>query len=248
MDLFELIRSRRVPGRGRGAAPEPLTHYEDVEPGSWYEADVADLLQRGVLDAAQRRFRPTDPAVRAEFAKILVKLYGIEHPAAPAVASFDDTNAAAWYHPFVEEAAARGWMRGYGDCYGTRPCMLRPGAPATRAEAAAMIVRYYGLEPTGRAPVFADVPEGAWYVGEAQIAADHCILQGDDGTGLLAPERLVNRAEMVTLFARAERGLLYGRDCGVSRVHAETAVPAVIWRFMFIPWNLFQLFRDYPQP
>lgn len=198
----------------RPAAAKPLTHYEDIAPGAWYEAAVADLLKRGVLDATQNVFRANDSAVRAEFAKVLVKLRNIANPVAPATPNFDDADPLAWYYPFVEESAKRGWMKGYNNCYGTRPCTVMPGSPTTRAEAIAMIVRYYGLDASNRAPRFMDVPEGAWYAAVLQAAADRCIVQGDDLTGLVAPDRIVNRAEMVTLFARAQQNLKYGKDCG----------------------------------
>lgn len=199
---------------GRPAARQPLTHYEDIVPGAWYESAVKSLLDRGVLDAGQPLFRPDDSAVRAEFAKVLTMIEGIDAPATPAVPSFDDTERSAWYFPFTEEAGRQGWMKGYGDCYGTHPCMLKPGSATTRAEAVAMIVRYYGILAQDLAPRFRDVSQDAWYATVVQAAADRCIVQGDDLTGLLAPERVVNRAEMVALFARAEQNLRYGRDCG----------------------------------
>lgn len=209
-----LIGKCYIDDNGHPAALKPLTHYKDIIPGAWYEAAVQDLLKRGVLDATQTTFRAEDSAVRAEFAKVLVKLRNIVEPVTPAVPSFDDTDTAAWYYPFVEEAGKRGWMKGYDTCYGTHPCILKPGAPTTRAEAVAMIVRYYGLDATNRAPQFTDVPADAWYAQVLQAAADRCIVQGDDLTGLVAPDRIVNRAEMVTLFARAQQNLKYGKDCG----------------------------------
>lgn len=210
----------------RPAAPEPLTHYDDVEPGAWYEEAVKSLLDAGVLDASQTSFRAADSAVRAEFAKVLTALKGIAQPVSPATPSFDDTDPAAWYFPFTEEAGKRGWMKGYSDCYGTHPCHVMPSASTTRAEAIAMIVRYYGFQPLSLAPRFADVPRGAWYEDVLQIAADRCIVQGDDLTGLVAPERVVNRAEMVALFARAREVLRYGRDCGPS-VSSRASAAAV---------------------
>lgn len=243
-DLPGIVRERKLPsGEYHQAA---LTHYEDVPPGSWYEAAVADFLKRGVLDATQLMFRPEDPAVRAEFAKVLVKLRNIQHPVVPAVPSFDDTDPTAWYHAFVEEAALHGWMKGYNNCYGTRPCMLRPGAPATRAEAVAMIVRYYRLEASNRAPVFSDVPDGAWYTAELQAAADHCIVQGDEQTGLVAPERLVNRAEMVMLFARAEQNLVYGQDCGGTHQSAGASYIEISRSILIAPFEALYFFFGYP--
>lgn len=199
---------------GRPAAQRPLTHYNDIFPGVWYEEAVKALLDKGVLDATQKNFRATDSAIRAEFATILSRLEGSDTSVTPAVPSFDDTDPVSWYYPYTEEAGKQGWMKGYGDCYGTHPCNLKPVTPTTRAEAVAMVVRYYGLTRYALAPRFADVSAETWYEEVMQVAADRCIVQGDDLTGLGAPDRIVNRAEMVTLFARAQQDLRYGRDCG----------------------------------
>ncbi len=213
---------------GHDAAPR--THYDDVPPGVWYEESLERLLRRGALDASQQSFRATDSAVRAAFATVLVRLRSTLTPDPAVPPSFDDTEASAWYHPFVEDAARQGWMIGYKDCYGTRPCFTAPLQIATRAEAAAMVVRTYGLRELGLAPAFADVPAFAWYADEVQIAADHCLLQGDDATGLAAPERTVNRAEMAALLDRAERALRYGRDCGAQAVPGSGA-----WNASLLP-------------
>ncbi len=191
------------------------THYLDVPPGVWYEEALERLLRRGALDASQPRFHATEPAVRAAFATMLVRLRSTLTPDPTVPVSFDDTDATAWYHPFVEDAARHGWMLGYGDCYGTRPCFTKPLHTATRAEAAVMVVRTYGLTPLGLAPAFSDVPSAAWYADAVQTAADHCLLQGDAGTSFVAPDRTVNRAEMAVLLDRVERDLRYGVDCGV---------------------------------
>jgi hypothetical protein len=188
----------------------------------WYADELYELVSDGIIDCA-RHFRPNASAVRAEYAKVIVKTKGIT-PVEPIYPSYDDAPRGEWYYPYVEEASVHTWMRGYGDCYGTRPCFVKPEAIATRAEAAAMILRSYNYEKLDLAPAFADVESYAWYKDVIQAAADRCILQGDDETGLVAPNRPVNRAEMVALFSRARQGLRYGRDCGVD-MHPSASMP-----------------------
>lgn len=194
----------------------PRTPYGDVEPDVWYEDAVVRLLENGTLDATQKDFRPTAPAVRAEFATMLVRVRNAGALADVRLTSFDDTDTTAWYHPFIEKAAKNGWVLGYNDCYGSRPCFFKPFNTATRAEAAAMIVRSYKLQPLGLAPAFKDVTSQAWYADEIGTAADYCLLQGDERTGDAAPDRIINRAEMAVMIDRAESQLRYGRDCGIK--------------------------------
>lgn len=190
--------------------------YKDVASGVWYEEAVDAFLDAGYLDASQSRFRGGEPANRAEFVKLVVELNGGILSTAPAVASFNDVGASAWYYGYFEEAAKEGWVKGDKDCYGAKPCYARPSANINRAEAAALIVRAFGLEEVGDAPSFVDNPSGQWYTDVVQTAADHCVLQGDDKTGRARPGDNMNRAEMVVMLHRVDQGLAYGVDCGVE--------------------------------
>ncbi len=193
-----------------------LAAYSDVSAGVWYGDAVSAFTDAGYLDSTQARFRGGDPANRAEFVKLVVELNGGILSTPPAVASFDDTSTGAWYYGYLEEAGKEGWVRGDGDCYGSHPCYARPGANINRAEAAALIVRAFGLAPTGDASQFVDNPNGQWYTNVIQTAADHCVLQGDDSTGRVRPGDNMNRAEMVVMLYRVDQGLSYGVDCGGS--------------------------------
>lgn len=190
-----------------------LAAYSDVAAGVWYEEAVEAFTDAGYLDASQTRFRGGDNANRAEFIKLVVELNGGILSTAPAVPSFDDVRPGAWYYGYMEEAAKEGWVKGDNNCYGSHPCNARPGANINRAEAAALIVRAFGLEATGDAPAFVDVPNGQWYTDVVQTAADHCVLQGDDTTGRARPADFMNRAEMVVMLHRVDMGLTYGVDC-----------------------------------
>ena len=187
--------------------------YSDVPAGIWYEEAVDDFVAAGYLDASQARFRGGDPALRAEFVKLVVELNGGILGTAPSVPSFDDVPVGAWYYGYMEEAAAESWVRGDGNCYGSKPCNARPGARINRAEAAALINRAFGLVGTSSAPQFVDNPTGQWYTNDIQTSADNCVLQGDDGRGTVRPGDNMNRAEMVVMLHRVDLGMQYP-DCG----------------------------------
>jgi len=208
------------------AALAKKTKYRDVPAGAWYEDAARAFLQRGILDAAKEYFRGGAPAARAEVAKVLSKIKDASLTALPETLVFDDADRSEWYAPFVEFSAQNGWMRGYGDCAGTHPCFVRPGSTITRAEAVAMIIRFFDLQPLSLAPRFTDVPEDAWYAGVMRSAADRCIVQGDAASYRAHPAALLTRAELIVLLYRSEQQLRYGTDCSWG----EDAPPANIAR------------------
>lgn len=231
--------------RVRPAAPLPCdgAFYEDVSDDTWFTAPVRAFRGAGYIDPVCL-FYPERGANRAEFAKLLVVMSGGLLMPPPSVPSFIDVPSRSWYFPFAEEAARQGWMIGYGDCYGTLPCFDKPANLVTRAEAAQMIVRFFHLSRNGYAPVFPDNVSDQWYARSVQIAADHCILLGDDVTGLVRPNDPMNRAEMVTMLARALVQLTYGADCARgddSRIqqHAPVAEEAA-----YVVRSSWQIFSD----
>jgi hypothetical protein len=221
-DVPEIIAERQIPRDGtiivENGTPThtaaPLTPYTDVKPGDWYETAVKSFLDKGILDSTKTTFRGNDSAIRAEFAKVLAKLGKLEDNAEiPTTPTFDDVKPSDWYFPFVEMVAQKGIMKGYNECIGTHPCETMPAAIISRAEAAAMIVRYYKLSASMDAPQFDDVASDAWYADIMQAAADHCVIQGRKGSATARPGDAINRAEMIVMLQRAENNLTYRNDC-----------------------------------
>lgn len=202
------------------AAPVALP-FEDVHATAWYRPYLLDLFKRGWITPA-RLFRPAEGATRAEVAKLLV----LAHDGVGEVGTqqhFDDVPPNTWYYGYIEEAALNGWMLGYNDCYGTRPCYTRPDNIVTRAEGAAFIIRAFKLKPTGTSHMtFTDVPQYAWYAPVIATAADHCLLKGDDGRRTVRPDDYLNRAEIVAMVWRAASGGCAAAD----EVLADTASDA----------------------
>lgn len=187
-------------------------HYADVPPDAWYREEVQEFLNQGYLDSRQPLFRASDRSIRAEFIKLVVELNGGILDEIPSKPSFSDVSAGDWFFGYLEESGREGWTKGDGDCFGKKPCNVRPHDPITRAEAAVLMRRAFGKKRLGKAPAFADNPAGDWFTDAVQAAADHCILRGDDGTRNVRPHDFVNRAEMVAMLYRVDAGGEYP-DC-----------------------------------
>ncbi|OIO53247.1 hypothetical protein AUJ46_05215 [Candidatus Peregrinibacteria bacterium CG1_02_54_53] len=194
------------------------TPFVDVPDGAYYEDAAAALLESGALDRTTT-LRPAALATRAELVKLMVNLNGTTL-LYPNLSSFNDVSRSAWYFPYFEAAADAGWVRGNGNCYQqSRPCYASAASNVNRAEAASLLVRSFTLNSTGKAPVFSDNSQYQWYFTNIQSSADHCVLQGDDGTESVRPAAFMNRAEMVTMFYRASLNLQYGTDCSRQSAH-----------------------------
>lgn len=212
LELIDAWRNRRT------IAPELCTaDYDDLPDEGWYIDSVHSFYCRFYLDHEQPLFRAEDGALRAELAALLVRMQGGISTHIPDALSFSDARADQWYVPYIEDAAAKGWYLGYDNCYldarRGEQCLGKPEVVVTRAEAAALIVRAFDLEARNVVQPFDDVAPDAWYSGVVQIAADHCILRGDAGTRSVRPEDSVNRAELITMLDRAERGLDAREGC-----------------------------------
>lgn len=187
-----------------------LLHYDDVAESAWYLDAVTYFLGQGALDRSISSFYPERTLIRAESSKLLSVIHGMQDGYVEGV--FDDVDLEEWYASFIDFSADQGWMRGYENCYlVSTPCFVGPGDTVTRSQAAAMMLRYHGVDVSNLDVVrsFDDVPSFAWYAPVISEAVDRCILRGDDATGLMRPDDPVNRAEFVKMFHRS----LLGEGC-----------------------------------
>ena len=98
---------------------------------SWYEKSMAWAVQQGVSDGTN----PSSQITREQLVTVLYRYAG--SPSASAQMPFNDTNAISGYaYDAMRWAVENDILSGYGD--GT----LAPQAPATRAQAAVMLMRY----------------------------------------------------------------------------------------------------------
>lgn len=117
----------------------------------------------------------------------------------PEPISFADYDA-AMYEFFTMEQLSR-----TGVIVGNEKGEAKPFDNVTRAEAAAMVMRFAGLETTQKmdlGTVFEDVSEGDWFYPAVMSAYQCGIVSGDSDT-TFSPYRDVTREEIVSMTARA---------------------------------------------
>ncbi|HLC76436.1 MAG TPA: S-layer homology domain-containing protein [Candidatus Peribacterales bacterium] len=190
--------------------------FNDVPADAWYGEVLTIFTEEGTLPSGDIQFRPGDRATRAEFIELLTTValahegldYRFSEP------FFTDVPVDASYFWHFQNAAMKHWVRGMGDCLGSKSCFANPASSINRAEAAALLSRVYSLEEAAETPFFSDVIIGAWYELPIRAVARKCILQGDEGKSTVRPADSMNRAEMIVMISRARQSLTYGVDCG----------------------------------
>ncbi|OWA35838.1 hypothetical protein B9G55_08075 [Saccharibacillus sp. O16] len=154
-------------------------------------------------------FRPGKAVTRAELASMLLRLGSAARADAAAggasagVSSaagigFADVAADNWAAEAIRAASEAGWMRG------TSAEAFGPNRPVTRAELAAVLVRWKALgTPSGAALESAEFSDtaGHWAAGDIARARQAGYLLGlPDGT--FEPDRTLSRAEAAAVFNR----------------------------------------------
>ena len=143
------------------------------------------------------KFRPDSYVTREEVAKMVIAALGID-PISPTSASFFDVSLNRWSSKWIEIAAQRGYLKGYGDG------SFGPEKFITRAEMASLLMRII-LDSkfllNAEVKDFVDVPDGKWYTNSVRLAALYGIISGyQDGT--FRPEQCLTRTEAVTMINR----------------------------------------------
>lgn len=114
----------------------------------------------------------------------------------PAVRAIPDLPEAHWSYGVMNTAIERGIIRGYPD--GT----VRPDAPVTRSEVAAVMDRLLSLENANDNPVsYKDVVRSNWAYEAIMRLSASGIVRGI-AERLYGPDRYVTRAEMATMVDR----------------------------------------------
>ncbi|MBQ5760677.1 MAG: S-layer homology domain-containing protein [Clostridia bacterium] len=177
-----------------------VTRYADVAPALNIGANGDDGHHAYINGYPDGTIRPNGNITRAEAASIL---YRVMTPESREIfkaneVNFTDVADNAWYIDAVAAMAAAGIITGYPDG------SFRPDAPITRAEIAAMVVRFteegrnlMGAEYRG---VYADVAEGAWYAPAVELANKLGWLLGFEGN--YRPADNMTRAEFMTMVNR----------------------------------------------
>lgn len=125
-------------GAGAGADRVSSAPFADVPQDAWYAEAVERAAAAGIVQGADGTFRPTDPVTREEMAVMLDRALGIVtddlDPEKLLGVFADGTKVSGWARMQVAYAVKAGLLKGSGG-------RLNPGATATRAEAATVLLR-----------------------------------------------------------------------------------------------------------
>ncbi|CAM3725299.1 S-layer-like y domain-containing protein [Cohnella lubricantis] len=221
--------------------------FDDIA-GSYAQADIISLYKQGIVGGTgPRTFEPGKAVTRAEFASMVVRLFGLESINA-SLPAFKDARPDAWYYGAV------GAVSQLGIVSGVSANEFHPSAPVTREQAAAILVRALRLAAVSAASASVSYSDAsridAWAVSAVRTATEAGLMQGDNGrfrpldqltraeTAALL-NRVASRSEWAAQFKSAPKiglqlGWQYGQTtsqyiASVSRSTVNTLVPRVFF-------------------
>ena len=116
--------------------PDDKGKFKDVPDSFWAAADIYTLREAGIIDGKTAdEFDPEGQVTRAEFTKMIVKMFGVE--AKDTKVEFADCGEDDWFTPFVAAAIEAGYVKGYSDTE------FAPDKVISREEACAILGRAY---------------------------------------------------------------------------------------------------------
>jgi hypothetical protein len=148
-------------------------------------------------DADERTFRPEDSLNRAEAAKMLYGVLGVDDPKKPRYRSFADISNGSWHAGYIYELKALELINGYEDK------TYKPKNNISRAEflSLAMKVYYYlndeAAEELEITDAYQDLGGGEWYAGDVTAATELGFIGGRvcEGGKCFNAEASITRAE-----------------------------------------------------
>lgn len=173
----------------------PKTRYPDVRRDDWFYDSVELVSKLGYFAGdTYGMFNPGNKINRAEFAKVIANVMGVNTNAYKGMASFRDVSTTEWYSGVAYWAKESGVMIGSGGAF-------RPRDPISRQEMCTVLVRALDIEAEGAGKVFAD--EGSianWAKSAVHICSAAGLVKGSGNN--FNPGDATLRREAATIFAR----------------------------------------------
>jgi len=172
-----------------------LTPFDDVQPGSFYEAPVAWAVEEGITNGVSAtEFGPDLVCNRAQVVTFLWRAAGSPVPAAEAH-PFADVEAGSFYEKAVLWAVENGITNGLSSTE------FGPDAPCNRAQVVTFLWRSMGCPPSDAENPFADVKAGDFYEKAVLWAVENGITNGLSAAEF-GTNAACNRAQIVTFLYR----------------------------------------------
>ncbi len=124
---------------------------------------------------------------------------GTQKPKDEKITYTDDASISAWAKEAVHKATELGFMQGTGK--DKDASQFEPKRELSRAEFAALIVKFAGLQPQGTDSGFTDVSASSWYAGYVATAKEKGLISGVSANKF-APNQAISRQEMAAMLVR----------------------------------------------
>lgn len=168
--------------------------FVDVADDFWAAKDIYTLKDAGIIGGkSATEFDPEGDVTRAEFAKMVVGLFG--YKATSDAVSFEDCKAEDWFTPYVAAGVEAGVIKGVSDTE------FAPNATITREDACTILGRALNKVAQSNELKFTDADKVAEY------AAPYVALLSELGyvngyeDGSFAPTNNITRAEAAKIIA-----------------------------------------------
>jgi CubicO group peptidase (beta-lactamase class C family) len=173
--------------------------FKDVPAASWAFAAVADLSARGLVTGYEDgKFHPDNAVTRAQYAKLICSVLGVE-PDTVTSDPFRDVTSAHWAAGYVAAAVRKGWLTGYPEG------LFKPEEPVSTAQVLVAVARSQGWNDTATLP-YVDVQPGYWAHAFIEACFTRGIIRNPDpgieSGGKLSPEGHCTRAQACVLLSR----------------------------------------------
>ena len=184
--------------------PPPLPPTEDLDnkftdiDNHWAKKAILDFANKSYINGySDNTFRPNDDITRAEFVKVVNKVFGLTLNGEIEELKFEDVNPEGWYYTDLCIGVQAGYINGYSDN------TFRPNGKITRQEAAAIVTSIAKLSGDGILE-FVDNDEIApWAKSSVDALNDNKIMGGyEDNT--FRPKKSITRAEAVSTLDRVK--------------------------------------------
>ena len=158
---------------------------------SWAVNAVETAVAKGYLQGSEGKLNPKATITRAEFAKLLVNVLGLDLSTSTN-SSFKDVTKEKWYFAYVNTASEAGFISGYNG-------LFQPNESITREQMASILVKALGVASSSGAVTVKDAAKiSAWAKSDVEKAIAAQLMQGQDNA--FDPQGRVTR-EMATVVA-----------------------------------------------
>ena len=177
------------------ALDENKPEFTDIN-AHWAKNQIIDFSSKGYINGYEdNTFRPDDNVSRAEFVKILNKVFKFTNTTN---SNFTDVSPTDWYYNDICIGINEGYINGYEDN------TFRPNSPITREEASKIIAKVMKIKGDGSLNFSDSYSISSWAKEYVDALNDHGIIKGyEDNT--FRPQDNITRGETVTILSRAEK-------------------------------------------